>query len=66
MNRPMIFVVFLAVIALAVVARVSLLSLRRHRMAAELKGDWWPRFEREFQTYASLGWRSARDAERGD
>jgi hypothetical protein len=62
----MVFLVFLGLLALAVVARVSLLSLRRHRMAAELRGDWWPRFERDFDAYASRGWRTARDEELSD
>jgi hypothetical protein len=61
----MILLVVLAALVLAVVVRLSILSLRRHRMAAELRGDWWPRFEQEFRRYASVSWRSARDAERG-
>jgi hypothetical protein len=61
----MILLVFLAVLAIAVIVRLSVLSLRRPRMAAELRGDWWPRFEQEFRRYAGVTWRSARDAERG-
>ena len=61
----MILLVFLGVLAIAVVVRLSTLTVRRRRMAAELRGDWWPRFEQDFRRYASVTWRSARDAERG-
>ena len=44
----MILLVFLDVLAIAVVVRLSMLSLRRRRMAAELRGEWWPRFEQDF------------------
>ena len=60
--------ILLAVIGapvIALAARVSVISLRRRRMEAEIRGDWWPRFEQEFRTYASVSWRAARDAERG-
>lgn len=36
----------------------------RHRMTAELRRDWWPRFERDLREYMSHTWRSAREAER--
>lgn len=62
----MILLVVIAVLAVAVAMRVSLVALRRHRMAAELRGDWWPRFEREFRAYANRGWQAARDSERRD
>jgi hypothetical protein len=39
------------VILIAVAARLSLPSMRRWRMAAELRGDWWTRFERELRAY---------------
>jgi hypothetical protein len=62
----MILLVFLGVLLIAVVVRLSVLSLRRRRMAAEIRGDWWPRFEQDFRRYASVTWRSARDGERGN
>jgi hypothetical protein len=49
------------VIALLVVAALLLLpiairlfwpAVRRRRTPAELRGDWWPQFEREFRAYA--------------
>ena len=61
----MILLVVMAAIVIALVVRLSLLALRRRRMAAELRGDWWPRFEQDFRRYASVSWRAARDAERG-
>jgi len=36
---------------LAVATRLALPSVRRWRMAAELRGDWWSRFERELRDY---------------
>ena len=62
----MILLLFFAVIAVAEAVRLSVVSIRRRRMAAEVRGDWWPKFEREFHAYASKGWRSARDTERQD
>lgn len=35
----------------AAAARLALPSVRRWRMAAELRGDWWSRFERELRAY---------------
>jgi hypothetical protein len=61
----MFLVALVAVILVAVVLRLTLPPYRRRRMAAELREDWWPRFEREFRAYASGSWASARDAERG-
>ena len=40
-----------AVIVCAVAMRLALPSFRRWRMAAELRGDWWSRFEREMRAY---------------
>ena len=28
-------------------------TVRAHVTPSELRGDWWPRFEREFREYAS-------------
>lgn len=39
------------VILCAVTVRLTLPSMRRWRMAAELRGDWWSRFEREMHAY---------------
>lgn len=39
-------------------ARLALPSVRRWRMAAELRGDWWSRFERELRDY-ERAWRVA-------
>jgi hypothetical protein len=36
---------------LALATRVAMPSVRRWRMAAELRGDWWSRFERELRDY---------------
>lgn len=48
----MIVVLALAgVILCAVAMRLALPSFRRWRMAAELRGDWWSRFEREMRAY---------------
>jgi hypothetical protein len=48
----------------ALVVRLSLRGLRRRRMASELRGDWWPRFEGEFRAYANRSWQAAREGER--
>lgn len=39
------------VIVFTVAMRAALPSVRRWRMAAELRGDWWSRFEREMRAY---------------
>ncbi|MBV9336152.1 MAG: hypothetical protein JO243_09685 [Solirubrobacterales bacterium] len=31
------------------------LAVRRWRTPPDLRGDWWPEFEREFRAYASRG-----------
>jgi hypothetical protein len=43
--------------------RFGLPAVRRRRIAAELRGDWWPRFERDFRAYASRSWHTARERE---
>jgi hypothetical protein len=60
----MILLVVVAVILVGLVIRLAVPAIRRRRFAAELRGDWWPRFEHEFRTYASGALRAARDAER--
>jgi hypothetical protein len=59
----MILLMFLAVILIALALRLAVPALRRHRMAAELRGDWWPQFEREFRSYASRARNTARGAD---
>ncbi|MDQ6819072.1 MAG: hypothetical protein M3076_01830 [Actinomycetota bacterium] len=60
----MILVVVPAFLLLFVTMRISLPCLRRRRMAWELRGNWWPRFEREFRAYASRSRQAAREGER--
>lgn len=43
----------LALIVVAVTVRLIVPPDRRRRMDADLRRDWWPRFEREFRAYAS-------------
>jgi hypothetical protein len=60
-------IVLLIVVALLVLALISPLAMRvyrRRRLTAELRKDWWPRFERDLRAYMSQTWRSAREAER--
>lgn len=48
----MILVLALAGLFICAAAiRLALPSVRRWRMAAELRGDWWSRFEREMRAY---------------
>jgi hypothetical protein len=56
---------FALVILVPVAVRLLIPLYRRHRLAAQLRRDWWPAFEREFRAYASRAWAAARDAERG-
>jgi hypothetical protein len=58
----MILLVLLALIGLAVAIRFAVPAVRRRRLARELRGDWWPRFERDFRAYAEK-FRSARESE---
>lgn len=55
----------MAVMAVAVGVRLITPVVRRRRLAAELREDWWPAFERELQAYASRASAAAREAERG-
>jgi hypothetical protein len=54
----------LAVAIMLLVWDFGVPAYRRRRMAAELRHDWWPRFERELRDYMSQSWQSAREAER--
>ncbi len=60
-------VIVFAVLALIVlgVSAVRILgpAVQRMRLEAELRRDWWSRFERDLESY-TRSWRDARDAER--
>ncbi len=45
------------VAAVAVVVALLVVAVRRHRTPAELRGDWWSQFERDFRSYAACGQR---------
>jgi hypothetical protein len=54
-------IVLLAIVGCIVMAgatRAAMSSWQRRRMAAELRGDWWTRFERELRAY-ERSWRPA-------
>jgi MYXO-CTERM domain-containing protein len=52
-------------IALVVLAALGLAwGWRRRRIPAELRGDWWARFESEFHDYAARAPNSASDSTR--
>jgi aromatic ring-opening dioxygenase catalytic subunit (LigB family) len=59
----MILLIPVAFIVAGLVVHMVLPVYRRHRMAAELRQDWWPRFERDLREYMSQRWKSAREAE---
>lgn len=46
-----VLVALASVVLITVAVRLALPSVRRWRMAAELRGDWWSRFERELRAY---------------
>lgn len=46
-----VLLVLAGCILFAVATRLALPSVRRWRMAAQLRGDWWSRFERELRAY---------------
>lgn len=60
----MAVLILVAVVLGALLLQLLLRGLRRRRLASELRGDWWPRFEREFRAYASRSWQAAREGER--
>jgi hypothetical protein len=62
----MVLLVFMILIAVAVLVRLVFPPLRRSRVRAELRKDCWTRFEREFRAYSSRSWEAARESERGD
>jgi hypothetical protein len=57
--------IFVLVVGVVVLASGGLLLLkRRQRTPRELRGDWWPEFEREFRAYAARAADLPRDATR--
>jgi hypothetical protein len=50
MAMILLLAVFGFILAVAAM-RLMLPSLRRWRMEAELRGDWWTRFERDLRAY---------------
>jgi hypothetical protein len=59
----MIFVWIFAVVAVLALAALPVHArLRRVRKPQELRGDWWPEFEREFRQYAVSQSRRRRQA----
>ena len=60
----MAILIVVAAVLVVLLVRAAVRALRRRRMASELSGDWWPRFEREFRAYASRSWQAAREGER--
>lgn len=44
--------VMLVALGVGTAWRFGLPAVRRWRMGAQLRGDWWSRFEREFRAYA--------------
>jgi hypothetical protein len=59
-----VLLVGIGLLVALLVGRAALRVYRRRRIMAELRGDWWPRFERDLRTYMSHTWKSAREAER--
>jgi hypothetical protein len=58
-----VVVVVLALVAVVCICLLVQEALRR-RTPAELRGDWWTSFEREFRAYASEATRSTRTKSR--
>jgi hypothetical protein len=52
----------LLVLAAAVGVGAVLVTLRRRRAPADLRGDWWSAFERDFRAYAAQA--AGRDRQR--
>ena len=48
----MIFLAMFLVAIAAIAMPLALSAWRHHRTPAELRGDWWPRFESDFRAYA--------------
>jgi hypothetical protein len=56
--------ILVALLVLALASPLVMHAYRRRRLTAELRRDWWPRFERDLREYMSHTWRAAREAER--
>lgn len=57
---PVIVLLCMAISAVLLAMVTYFVRVRLHREAVkELRGDWWPRFEAEFRTYAS-SWEATR------
>lgn len=63
-DEMIVLLIPLAVLVASLLWHVGLPAYRRRRMTAELRREWWPRFERELREYMSQTWQSAREAER--
>lgn len=59
----MVLLIGIALIFAGLGVHMMMPAYRRHRVAAELRHDWWPRFERDLREYMSQRWKSAREAE---
>jgi hypothetical protein len=60
-----VIVFVVSLIAAAVIMIPLVLSAwRQHRTPAELRGEWWSRFESEFRAYADQAARRAANAKR--
>ena len=57
-----LFIAMGVLLAAGVSVRFVVPAVRRHRMASELRRDWWPQFEADLRAYASG--KSAGEAER--
>lgn len=49
----MILAILIAAVVLALGVGAIWTARRRAQMPAELRGDWWPQFERQFRAYAA-------------
>jgi hypothetical protein len=47
----MILLILIAVIVVAALLMKLAPAIRRHRLKAQLRGDWWERFERDLRGY---------------
>ena len=55
-----VLAIVLAALAVACGTAAIFAAIRRMRTPAELRGDWWSEFEREFRAYATNGDRRGR------
>jgi hypothetical protein len=60
----MIPLAIITVVVLLLGARIAAPMLRRRRMAAELRGDWWSRFEKQFNDHVAGSVNATRDVDR--